>query len=76
MTPAQIGKFLFALGLMIALVGLFLWRFPSLFGWFGKLPGDISIKYENIRFYFPLTSLVLVQCVIWIAIRLWGWIWR
>jgi hypothetical protein len=76
MTPAQIGKFLFALGLMIALVGLFLWRFPSFFAWFGKLPGDISIKYENIRFYFPLTSLVLVQCVIWIAIRLWGWIWR
>lgn len=33
-------------------------------GWFGKLPGDISIKRDGFSFYFPLTTSILVSIVL------------
>lgn len=30
----------------------------------GKLPGDIMVKKEGFRFYFPLTSSILVSLII------------
>jgi hypothetical protein len=40
---------------------------------FTRLPGDIAIEHDNFRFYFPLTSaLVISACVtvvIWIFLR-------
>jgi len=34
------------------------------FGWFGKLPGDISIKRDGFSFYFPLTTSILISVVL------------
>ncbi|WP_028578848.1 DUF2905 domain-containing protein [Desulfogranum japonicum] len=28
---------------------------------FGKLPGDITVVRENFRFYFPVTSCVVIS---------------
>ena len=33
-------------------------------GWFGKLPGDISVKRDGFSFYFPLTTGVLISVVL------------
>ena len=33
-------------------------------GWFGKLPGDISIKRDGFSFYFPLTTSILISVVL------------
>lgn len=30
----------------------------------GKLPGDIRIEKENFRFYFPITTSILVSVLI------------
>ncbi|MGQ2872250.1 DUF2905 domain-containing protein [Leptospira santarosai] len=30
----------------------------------GKLPGDLRIEKENFRFYFPLTTSILVSILI------------
>ncbi len=33
-------------------------------GWFGKLPGDISVKRDGLSFYFPLTTSILISVVL------------
>jgi len=60
------GRVLVVIGLAVAAVGLLIVlgdRVPgigALFGWIGKLPGDVSIKREQFSFHFPIvTSLVL-----------------
>lgn len=60
-------KILIVSGLAITLIGL-LW--PLLFKMpFGRLPGDIIINRPNFKFYFPLTTLVIINLII--ALILW-----
>jgi hypothetical protein len=65
------ARFLIVLGLVILAIGL-LWPYLSQLG-LGRLPGDIVIERENITFYFPLmTSLllsVLLSLVFWVVNR-------
>ena len=37
---------------------------------FGRLPGDIVIERENFRFYFPLTTMILVSLLISVLVWL------
>jgi len=65
------ARFLVLLGLAILLVGL-LWPYLSRIG-LGRLPGDIVIERDNMTFYFPLmTCLVLsllFSLVLWLVNR-------
>jgi hypothetical protein len=64
----NIGKLLLLVGAILALLGagfLFFDKVPFL----GKLPGDIRIEKENFRFYFPLTTSILVSVLI--SVVLW-----
>jgi hypothetical protein len=67
------GKLLFIIGVVVALVGAWLWSGRGL-GWLGRLPGDFS--YQNpsgdTRFYFPLTTCILVS----ITLSLLAWFFR
>ena len=63
-----IGKALVLIGVVVALVGLGLMFFDKI-PFFGKLPGDIQIKRENFRFYFPITTSILLSVVI--SVILW-----
>ena len=56
------ARTLIVLGLVILLVGL-LWPYLSRIG-LGRLPGDIVIERENITFYFPLMTCLLVSVVL------------
>ncbi|PJZ56436.1 DUF2905 domain-containing protein [Leptospira barantonii] len=54
------------LGVLFLLIGLFFLygsKFPFLDN-LGKLPGDIRIERENFRFYFPLTTSILISVLI------------
>jgi hypothetical protein len=64
------GKLLFIIGLLLALIGLALTWAPGLFGWFGHLPGDIRIERENGSFYFPITSMLIVSIVVSVLFNL------
>ncbi len=63
--PTDPGKLLVTVGIIIAVAGLLVMAvqktgFSDLFGWFGNLPLDFRIKRNNVSFYFPLgTSIVL-----------------
>ena len=57
------GKYLIILGLVIFFGGVVLTLLPKL-NFFGKLPGDISIKGEHSSFYFPVVTCIVVSIVL------------
>ena len=65
------ARFLIVLGLLILVAGL-LWPYLSRIG-LGRLPGDIVIERDNVTFYFPLMTCLLLSLlfslVFWIANR-------
>jgi hypothetical protein len=76
------GKLLIGLGVAAALVGgllLLADRIPGvshLFGWMGKLPGDIFIKRDNFSFFFPLATSIVLSVVLSLVFYLLSWIFR
>ncbi|MDH4108745.1 MAG: DUF2905 domain-containing protein [Gammaproteobacteria bacterium] len=52
-------RVLIVIGLALVAIGL-LWPWLGKLP-LGKLPGDIVIDRENFRFYFPLTTMVLLS---------------
>jgi len=68
----QTGKLMMFAGACIFLLGILLWGGGRYLHWFGHLPGDIRVEKENIKFYMPITSMILVSIagslVLW-AIR-------
>ena len=68
----EIGKYVVMIGAVLVVAGVILWRFPSLFGWLGKLPGDISVQKGNFSFYFPVMTCILVS----IVLTLLSWLFR
>lgn len=57
------GRLLIILGVVLILAGLLL-TYGGRIPWLGKLPGDIRIERENISFYFPLASSLLVSLLL------------
>jgi hypothetical protein len=53
------ARFLIVLGLAILAIGL-LWPYLGQIG-LGRLPGDIVIERENMTFYFPLMTCLLLS---------------
>ncbi len=52
-------RFLIMLGLAILVIGV-LWPYLSRIG-LGHLPGDIVVKRDNVTFYFPLMTCLLLS---------------
>jgi uncharacterized protein HemY len=59
----SLGKVLIIIGLVIAGIGILLVLSPKV-PWIGKLPGDILVKKDNFRFYFPLTTCIIISLVL------------
>jgi hypothetical protein len=60
--PQQIGKWIIAMGITIALVGalvMILGR-AGLF----RLPGDLEFSGKNWRIYFPIVSCIIISIVL------------
>jgi len=68
----EIGKYLVFIGLSIAFIGvLFILSQKFLFlNSFGKLIGDFNYQTENVKIFFPFTSMVIVSLVITFVINL------
>lgn len=61
------SRTLIIIGLIVVAVGIF-WPWLSKLP-LGRLPGDIVIERENFRFYFPITTMIIVSVVV--SIILW-----
>ncbi len=60
---AGLGKIVVVFGVVLVALGLWLWFGPRV-PWLGRLPGDIVIEREDFRFYFPLTTCLLISLVL------------
>ncbi len=58
----QIPRILIIIGVILIAAGL-LWPFIQKIGLF-RLPGDIAIQRENMSFYFPITTSIILSLVL------------
>lgn len=58
----NLPRLLIIIGVVFIVLGL-LWPLLSKLG-LGRLPGDIAIEREGFRFYFPITTSIIVSLVI------------
>jgi len=66
------GKIFIVVGLLAVVVGLVIQFAPQAFSWFGKLPGDIRYEKGNLKFFFPLTTMILLSFGIGLLLKLFG----
>ena len=67
MNTGAMQRTLIIIGIVILLIGLFwpwLGKIP-----FGRLPGDIVIDRPQFKFYFPVTTMILISLVL--SLLLW-----
>jgi len=60
----QLGKILILAGIFLMIAGAILLISGNKLGWMGHLPGDIRIERENFRFYFPVTTLIIISLIL------------
>ncbi len=60
----QFGRLLIITGVVIALLGVILMLGPRLPFRLGRLPLDFSYERENVRFYFPLGTSILISLIL------------
>jgi hypothetical protein len=65
----SVGTLLLAIGALVLVAGAVVYFFGDKLKWIGHLPGDISVQNGNFSFYFPLTTLLLVNAIIWILVK-------
>jgi uncharacterized membrane protein len=70
----HLGKILITIGVILVIAGLIVYFAGNKLSWIGHLPGDIRIEKENFRFYFPITTMILISVlltlILWIMKKL------
>jgi len=69
MNNEPIAKYLIVAGIILLLAGLIYYFLGDKLHWIGRLPGDIRIERENFRFYFPITTMILLSVLLTILIN-------
>ncbi len=64
------GKYIIIIGAIVIVVGVIIYFFHDKLNWIGKLPGDIRIEKENFKFYFPLTTMLLLSLAVTLILNL------
>jgi hypothetical protein len=59
----EVAKGLILLGAVLIAAGLIFMFFQKIL-FLGRLPGDILVKRENLTFFFPLTTSIIVSLLI------------
>lgn len=72
--PKAIGTWLIIGGIALVVVGVL--ANSGWLSWFGRLPGDIRIERENVRFYFPVVTMIVVSIAVSLILYLIGRFWR
>jgi hypothetical protein len=70
MDSKGIGVVVLAVGLLVLLIGALIYL--GALSWFGRLPGDIRIEKENVSFYVPITSMILLSVALSLVVYLVG----
>jgi len=70
----QLGRLLIIAGIILVIAGVIIYFAGEKLNWFGNLPGDIRIENENVKFYFPLTTMIILSAllsfILWVIRKL------
>ena len=70
----QLGKIIIILAIILLIIGIIIYFAGNKLSWFGNLPGDIKIVRDNFRFYFPITTMILLSLllsgILWVIRKL------
>jgi hypothetical protein len=66
----QTGKILIIIGIVLIIAGIIVYFAGDKLSWLGRLPGDIRIEREHFRFYFPVTTMIIVSIIVTLIIKL------
>lgn len=64
------GKYVILIGLIVIVIGAIIYFFNDKLHWLGRLPGDIRVEKENFRFFFPITTMIVLSAILNLAIWL------
>lgn len=62
------GLILIILGACVVIVGLLI--YSGALSWFGRLPGDIRYKGDNVQVFVPIVSMLIISLVLSLAFYL------
>ncbi|ALS21453.1 MULTISPECIES: DUF2905 domain-containing protein [Paenibacillus] len=68
----SIPKLLIWGGVVMIVVGL-LWSVGGKFLNLGRLPGDIVVEKENVKFYFPIVTCIVISVVLSLGMMVIRW---
>lgn len=69
---ARVNRWLIAIGIVLLAIGL-VWPWLGRLG-LGHLPGDIVIERDGFRFYFPITTMLVVSAALSLLLTLISWL--
>ncbi|MBC7949744.1 MAG: DUF2905 domain-containing protein [Chitinophagaceae bacterium] len=61
---SETGKYIVIIGVVVVVAGVIIWLFHDKLNWLGRMPGDIRVERENFRFYFPITTMIVISVVV------------
>jgi hypothetical protein len=64
------GKYIIGFGFLIVVAGLVIYFFHDKLHWLGRLPGDIRVERKDFRFYFPITTMILISLLITLILNI------
>lgn len=70
MDQQSLAKVIIGIGVLLVLAGAIYYWAGERLGWLGRLPGDIRIERENFRFYFPITTMLLISVLLNVIVRI------
>lgn len=70
----EMGKWIIYLGIGAIVIGFIMNLYADKLGWFGRLPGDMRLGSGNVKFYFPITTLIIINLIIFILLRIIQWL--
>ncbi len=70
----KIGTWLIIGGIVLLVLGVL--ANSGLLSWFGRLPGDIRVEREGMRFYFPITTMIVISVGLSLILYFIGRFWK
>ena len=55
------AKMFIYIGIALVVMGVLIHFLGGKMSWFGNLFGDVKVEKENFRFYFPITSMIIIS---------------
>jgi len=72
--PKSLGTWLILGGILLVVIGVL--ANSGWLSWVGRLPGDIRIERDNVRFYFPIVSMVVISVAASLVFYFFGRFWK